>query len=591
MLQEFIILYGATISPEGELIRPVSAPTPIAKRPFNQNLVFGEDIINHRHYLGPMVQCQYCKAKLWVQERVSSSSRLNPKFSVCCAQGRVIVPKIQPDPDGLILRLLTGSSRESLQFRTNIRKYNTCTSFASMGANVDPAMANGKDGVYSFRIQGQVSHLLGSLLPDPDSTPGFSQLYIFDPQEQATRRNKFYNNQLDLNILLQLQELLEKYNPFCKLYRSIRERENGIQEILQYTIVIKGDVDLKGRPLRQYDSPVTTEVAGLLPGDPSISHRDIVVQHLTPKEGSKYLRIKETNSNYDGLAYPLLFPCGQLNWQYETFEKLKDPPRVNNSRPLSQQKQLTQEDTFEHAMGLPDFEPEPETPSQVQQQVATYPGPRPGPSSLSASEYLERRFPLLSSNGSKIEMDVDITAPAQDDLMPLDDDPPVTAGFVSMREYYAYQLQIRPISDTDPRCYFWLFERLCQQYSVDQYAKIESDRLRFIATHQDELLTANYQGLTDAMTARDADREGPQATSSSLVSEVSKVSRPVILPSSFTGGPRHMHQQFQDAMSIVRRYGKPDLFITFTCNPQWPEVQEHLFNGQTPPSRPDLTSK
>ncbi len=44
----------------------------------------------------------------------------------------------------------------------------------------------------------------------------------------------------------------------------------------------------------------------------------------------------------------------------------------------------------------------------------------------------------------------------------------------------------------------------------------------------------------------------------------------IILPSSFEGSPRNMHQRFQDAMIMVMKIGKPDLFITFTCSPQWP---------------------
>jgi Helitron helicase-like domain at N-terminus len=87
----------------------------------------------------------------------------------------------------------------------------------------------------------------------------------------------------------------------------------------------------------------------------------------------------------------------------------------------------------------------------------------------------------------------------------------------------------------------------------------------------------------------------------------------IILPSSFTGGPRYMQQLYrvgvlhtvvnlhilwtiglqgclaavelsvlpQDAVAIVRRYGKPDLFITFTCNPCWPEIAAELLPGQT----------
>ncbi|XP_011313593.1 uncharacterized protein, partial [Fopius arisanus] len=52
-----------------------------------------------------------------------------------------------------------------------------------------------------------------------------------------------------------------------------------------------------------------------------------------------------------------------------------------------------------------------------------------------------------------------------------------------------------------------------------------------------------------------------------------------------------MLQHYQDAMAIVRQYGKPDLFITMTCNPNWLEIQENLLPGQTASDRPDLVSR
>ncbi|KAK3845599.1 MAG: hypothetical protein J3R72DRAFT_502202 [Linnemannia gamsii] len=92
---------------------------------------------------------------------------------------------------------------------------------------------------------------------------------------------------------------------------------------LENPINAHSDVDLRGRQLRQYDIPASAEVAGLIPGDPSISHRDIVMMHREPKEGKKYHRIDETNAIYDGVCYPLLFPCGDLTWSYNTYDKLK----------------------------------------------------------------------------------------------------------------------------------------------------------------------------------------------------------------------------------------------------------------------------
>ncbi|UYV63730.1 hypothetical protein LAZ67_2005450, partial [Cordylochernes scorpioides] len=62
----------------------------------------------------------------------------------------------------------------------------------------------------------------------------------------------------------------------------------------------------------------------------------------------------------------------------------------------------------------------------------------------------------------------------------------------------------------------------------------------------------------------------------------------VILPSSFQGSPRNMAQNYQDAMAIVRKHGKPDFFVTMTCNPKWLEIVENLEEGQSVENRPDL---
>ena len=73
--------------------------------------------------------------------------------------------------------------------------------------------------------------------------------------------------------------------------------------------------------------------------------------------------------------------------------------------------------------------------------------------------------------------------------------------------------------------------------------------------------------------------------------EAHLVGNPVILPSSFTGSPRAAAQQYQDAMAVVRVNGKPDAFVTFTCNPKWTEITENLRHGELPWMRPDLLNR
>ena len=43
-------------------------------------------------------------------------------------------------------------------------------------------------------------------------------------------------------------------------------------------------------------------------------------------------------------------------------------------------------------------------------------------------------------------------------------------------------------------------------------------------------------------------------------------------------------------MALCRFYGNPNLFITFTANPNWVELKEHLdaYGGDSPNNRPDL---
>ncbi|KAL4104522.1 hypothetical protein QTP88_019817 [Uroleucon formosanum] len=100
---------------------------------------------------------------------------------------------------------------------------------------------------------------------------------------------------------------------------------------------------------------------------------------------------------------------------------------------------------------------------------------------------------------------------------------------VSTASFYAYQIMI----------------------TQDEINRI----LNFIRNRRKQLRAENYIHLKDA-----AGRNDVNATD---------IGQMVVLPSSFAGGPLYMHESTQDAMTYVRVHGRPDLFITFTCNPTW----------------------
>src|SRR3989440_3144955 len=134
-------------------------------------------------------------------------------------------------------------------------------------------------------------------------------------------------------------------------------------------------------------------------------------------------------------------------------------------------------------------------------------------------------------------------------------------------------IQIRDSNKTSSIIH--LSGRLFQQYLVDQYAKWESNNLRWHRENQINLRSEFYAGLQDIVMDEDT-----------ILHE--KVGKKIILSSSFTGSTRYMQQLYQDSMAIVREFGKPDLFVTVTCNPTWPEIADELLPNQRPDDRPDL---
>ena len=44
-------------------------------------------------------------------------------------------------------------------------------------------------------------------------------------------------------------------------------------------------------------------------------------------------------------------------------------------------------------------------------------------------------------------------------------------------------------------------------------------------------------------------------------------------------------------MCLVTHFGKPDLFMTFTANPNWEKIITALFKGQTVTDRPNIIAR
>lgn len=139
-------------------------------------------------------------------------------------------------------------------------------------------------------------------------------------------------------------------------------------------------------------------------------------------------------------------------------------------------------------------------------------------------------------------------------------------------QYYSYRMFQR---DTE---YSTILRagKLFQEFVVDAWAATEQNRLTYYKLNQSKLRAELYQGLTDVC----ADELGPE-----------QVGQRMILPSSFTGSARHMFEIFQDSIAITRYNQHPDIFLTMTANPKWPEITKSLLPNQIPTDRPNLVAR
>ena len=379
---------------------------------------------------------------------------------MCCDNGRVRIPHLRTPPEPLNT-LLNAQTTLAKHFRDNARAYNSTFQMTSLGAKEvrEPGF------MPTYRVQGQIHHSIGSLLPLPNEPSKFLQLYFVGSTE-AVERNRLFPS-TKMHLILDLQEMLHRVNPYVKDFKYCLDNPPSPNMIL----TINANQRPQGVHRGRLNAPACSEVAAIVAGGDFGGKRDIILE----TRDARLKRICETHRSYDALQYPLLLPFGDDGYHI----------------------QIKQTD--------------PET---------------------------EREHPTKT---------------------------------VSSRQFYTYHMMIR-----NPISHLLKAKDLFLQYIVDMYVKAESERLLYIKLHQKELRADNYIHLRDGIN-NDVGQEG--------------LGQLVILPSSFTGSPRYMHEKTQDALRYVQVFGRPTFFITFTCNPKWEEIQSALIPGQTAKERHDLVAR
>ena len=271
--------------------------TPGAAFRYNPKLQY-----NRLAFIGSMdVVCDRCKAKKWILEPDILCCPKKEKWQryphLNALQGRLKILYEGQTVDGK-------QTEESKHFLNNILKYNSCFQMTSFKA--DKIIHDWS----TFKVQGQLYHKLGSLLPEKDIEEKFLQIYfISDFNKQAQLRCNI-SPETKENIVRDIQQYLSDNNLLIRNFKSALD--NGMRNNPDnFDIVICADKAPPGHHAGRYNAPVVDEVSAVITG---LKHgrRDIVIKH---REG-QLTSIQDTNHAYDALQYPLIYTMGEDGYDF-----------------------------------------------------------------------------------------------------------------------------------------------------------------------------------------------------------------------------------------------------------------------------------
>jgi hypothetical protein len=134
--------------------------------------------------------------------------------------------------------------------------------------------------------------------------------------------------------------------------------------------------------------------------------------------------------------------------------------------------------------------------------------------------------------------------------------------------------------------WFILMFRLAQYWLLDFFPHIRDQRLGIIGQMRDPIMMGQPRQTRNTYSVED-DLDEEERCGAGCIDEPRKES---YLPDSVHGSQPHLSALAKMALVLVSEYGCPHVFLTLTCNLEWPEIQSQLINGQTAFDCPDVTA-
>jgi hypothetical protein len=122
--------------------------------------------------------------------------------------------------------------------------------------------------------------------------------------------------------------------------------------------------------------------------------------------------------------------------------------------------------------------------------------------------------------------------------------------------------------------------KLSLEFYCDVWSSIECRNLSYLhsSTMQAQFRASRYCSFVDQLRNDGAEN-------------IHRVGAPVHLPAAFAGSPRWYHAIYHDALALPGAYHLPDLFITVTFNPEWPELARMLPSHSNVHDHPDVVAR
>ncbi len=146
--------------------------------------------------------------------------------------------------------------------------------FTLLGAKVDELVTRGTEP-YSFCIQGELYHKIGSMCLAEGQRPRFTQLYIHDTENERQNRHVVMPS-LDPTTLDRLLTMMYNINPYVEVFKMAKDMmvTEGAPTDLKLHLVTSQTKDV-----RRYNVPMINEVVAFMVGDGSkaVDKHDVIV--------------------------------------------------------------------------------------------------------------------------------------------------------------------------------------------------------------------------------------------------------------------------------------------------------------------------